>query len=66
MIASFPSDIGLTKICVTSDITTSDVKVETFLVKLFQIVKARSVQENNNLCKQMIAEAFHYSEEEPL
>jgi hypothetical protein len=42
---------------------TSNLKTETFLVKLYQIVRQRANQENDNLCKQMIAEAFHYSEE---
>jgi hypothetical protein len=41
---------------------TSDLKTETFLVKLYQIVRQRANQENDNLCKLMIEEAFQTSE----
>jgi hypothetical protein len=58
--------ISLTKIAYKETVPPSDPELETFLVKLFQIVRQRATQDNDNLCKQMIAEAFQSSEMELL
>jgi hypothetical protein len=62
--ASSASDIEFTKIAYKATVPPSDPEMETFLVKLFQIVRQHANQDNDNLCKDMIAEAFRYSEKE--
>jgi hypothetical protein len=55
--------ISLSKIVYKATLPPTDPELETFLVKLFQIVRQHATQDNDNLCKQMIAEAFQYSEQ---
>jgi hypothetical protein len=55
--------ISLTKIAYKETLSPSDPEVETFLIKLFEIVRHRATQKTDILCKQMIAEAFENSEE---
>jgi DNA-binding transcriptional regulator YdaS (Cro superfamily) len=49
-----------------TELRPSDPEMVRVLVKLFQIVRQHATQDNDNLCKQMMAEAFQYSEEELL